>query len=168
MKSKIYSLKGFFLIVGCSTPRYAYHFDHYDYRSAKKTEKIANASEMQPADFDLDPTTLVASRSDAPVLAATSGEAKAATVAFRNLNRSERKMARREIKREIRNYVRSYKAGVTSTQQSHAMDNDLRLAAIFGAIGIVGLLISGNFFYIIGGIALIIGVVFFVKWLVRQ
>lgn len=48
------------------------------------------------------------------------------------------------------------------------MDNDLKLAAIFGAVGIVALIISGDVFYIIGGIALIIGVVFFVKWLVRQ
>ena len=44
------------------------------------------------------------------------------------------------------------------------------LAAVFGAVGIVGLIIGTgtNVFSFIGGIALIIGVVFFVKWLVRQ
>jgi hypothetical protein len=50
------------------------------------------------------------------------------------------------------------------------MDNDLKLAAIFGAVGIVGLMLGGatDVFWIIGGIALLVGVVFLVKWLVRQ
>ncbi len=47
-------------------------------------------------------------------------------------------------------------------------DEDLKLATIFGAVGITGLIIGGNVFNIIGAIALVIGVVFFVKWIIRQ
>jgi hypothetical protein len=48
------------------------------------------------------------------------------------------------------------------------MDPDLKLAAIFGSIGVVALIIGGDVFAIIGGIAMIVGLVFFVRWLVRQ
>jgi hypothetical protein len=47
------------------------------------------------------------------------------------------------------------------------MDHDLKLAAIFGAVGIVGLLITGVFYYI-GAIMLLIGAFFLVKWIIRQ
>ncbi len=53
-------------------------------------------------------------------------------------------------------------------KRQKALDKDLKLAAIFGAVGIVALLIGGDVFWVIGGIALLIGVVFFVMWLARQ
>jgi uncharacterized MAPEG superfamily protein len=62
------------------------------------------------------------------------------------------------------------KLAPTSTHATNAMENDLKLAIIFGAVGIVGLMLGGasNAFFYIGGIALLIGVVFFVKWVIRQ
>ena len=84
------------------------------------------------------------------------------------MNKAERKQLRAEIKSVLKTQKMNKKMGIEATQASKRMDNDLKLAAIFGAVGIVALIISGQVFYIIGGIALIIGVVFFVKWLVRQ
>jgi len=77
----------------------------------------------------------------------------------------ERKVLRQELKKEIKNFVQPNKKQVkANAAHSSGMDHDLKLAAIFGAVGFVLLFFSG----ILGAIALIIGVVFFVKWLVRQ
>ena len=84
------------------------------------------------------------------------------------MTKEERKELRAELKSVIKTQKMNKKMGVESVSATKAMDNDLKLAAVFGAVGIVALIISGQVFYIIGGIALIIGVVFFVKWLVRQ
>ena len=81
------------------------------------------------------------------------------------MNKSERKALRVEIKKQIKSSVKIQK--VTKVQSGN-IDHDLKLAAIFGAVGVVGLIIYTSPFNIIGAIALIIGVVFFVKWLVRQ
>jgi hypothetical protein len=78
-------------------------------------------------------------------------------------------MLRHQLKRDIKAYLAA-KRNFDSVKgaQASGMDHDLKLAVIFGAIGIVGLAIGGDVFYIIGGIALLIGVVFFVKWVIRQ
>ena len=88
---------------------------------------------------------------------------------YRQLTRVEKKAVRQQIKSQIKSYIQANKKA-DATQAAHAggMDNDLKLAIIFGAVGIVGMLIGTSVFQIIGGIALIIGVVFFVKWIIRQ
>jgi hypothetical protein len=70
----------------------------------------------------------------------------------------------------VKTYIKAKKSGdeVKAAEAAAAMDHDLKLAAIFGAVGIVALIIGGDVFWVIGGIALIIGVVFFVLWLSRQ
>jgi predicted deacylase len=86
------------------------------------------------------------------------------------MSRAERKEFRKEAKALIKAYIQAKKSGdeVKATEAVMAMDQDLKMAAIFGAVGIVALIIGGDVFWIIGGIALIIGVVFFVLWLSRQ
>ena len=54
------------------------------------------------------------------------------------------------------------------TQAIGSLDYDLKMGAIFVVVGLAGLAIGGNAFQIIGGISLIIGVVFLIKWLIRQ
>ena len=49
-----------------------------------------------------------------------------------------------------------------------SMDKDLKRAILFGAVGLVALIIGGNAFQVIGGLSLLIGLVFLIKWLVRQ
>ena len=50
------------------------------------------------------------------------------------------------------------------------MDNDLKLAIIFGAVGLTLTLFGGinEAFWILGVISIVVGVVFLIKWLVRQ
>lgn len=47
-------------------------------------------------------------------------------------------------------------------------DRDLRRAAIFGAGGLVALVIGGNLFWVVGSLSLLIGLIFAIKWLLRK
>lgn len=91
---------------------------------------------------------------------------------YLNLSKGERKEVQQILKKEIKGLLKNQKKEMSpAPTKSSSIDHDLKLAAIFGAVGIVGLLLGGSagqFFTVIGAIALIIGVVFFVKWLMEQ
>ncbi|MEQ8423102.1 MAG: hypothetical protein RIA63_00230 [Cyclobacteriaceae bacterium] len=168
MKSKLYYLLALILISSCSSPKLAYHFDYYDYNSGKK----ANNNEVAKTESVLEPIqqeSLLASTENTFLLTepteATKSESKVeARKTYAQMSKSERK----EFRSDVKKFLKEKKESIKAAKKTNAMDNDLKLAAIFGAVGLVALIISGDVFYIIGGIALIIGVVFFVKWLVRQ
>src|SRR5690606_39816577 len=94
----------------------------------------------------------------APQEVAASEESPARS--YKEMSRAERKEFRKEAKALIKTYIKAKKEGdeVKAAQAAQAMDHDLKMAAIFGAVGIVALIIGGDVFWIIGGIALIIGV----------
>lgn len=168
MKSKLFYLIAIVLISACSSPKYTYNFDYYNYNSGKKASQPEVAQSEAPATH---PELLVASKentmiADAEVVA--SEEAKAAIEAVKKTYLQMSKVERKEFRKDVKELIKEKKESIKAVKKTNAMDNDLKLAAIFGAVGIVALIISGDVFYIIGGIALIIGVVFFVKWLVRQ
>lgn len=164
---KIYYLILTTLVMGaCSTPKYTASFNSYESHAAKNVAKH-EASPLAPAIYD---ESLLASTSSAPAEVVNTAPLAAVKKTYVQMSNSERKALRSHVRKEIRTYVKEKKNLRVESDQSvkRGMDNDLKLAAIFGAVGIVALIISGQVFYIIGGIALIIGVVFFVKWLVRQ
>jgi preprotein translocase subunit SecF len=113
---------------------------------------------------------LTASVSATPVVLPAVGTQKDVKKAYNQLTKEEKKKVRQLLKKEIKAILKNSKknANTVTTQISGDMDHDLKLAAIFGAVGLVGLLIGGNFFGVIGAVAMIIGLVFFVKWLMRQ
>lgn len=171
------------VLASCSAPKYAYHFDHYDYNSGKNKSAVAAAqtpaespvSAEEASPLVLQEETLVASADEKAVVVAkpsTSVEAQkeAAMKKYAAMSKAERKAFRKEAKTQIKAYVKAVKSGDKEqvAKAAKGMDHDLKLAAIFGAVGIVSLLIGGDVFWVIGGIALIIGVVFFVMWLTRQ
>lgn len=47
-------------------------------------------------------------------------------------------------------------------------DPDLRRAIIFAASGLVAIIIGGNVFWVVGGLSLMIGLIFAIKWLQRK
>ncbi|MCW5910141.1 MAG: hypothetical protein KIT62_03655 [Cyclobacteriaceae bacterium] len=168
MKKLIYSLVALGA-VACSSPKYTASFNHVNstvpYYAAKPVEVPAPVNpEQLIASTSVAPVILLAS--EAPVVEQNAKEAVRKTYA--QMTKEERKELRAEIKSFIKAQKVNKKMGVESASATKALDKDLKLAAIFGAVGVVALIISGNVFYIIGGIALIIGVIFFVKWLVRQ
>jgi hypothetical protein len=174
MKNVFYLIAGAFIFTACSAPKYAYHFDHYDYNSGRKQDKIETASTTQEnSPLLIDETSLVAdAASSAPLvsLEAKTGNtaAKSATKTVAEMSKNEKK----ELKQTLKTYVKSIKKGDIGkgTEATKAWDHDLKMAAIFGAVGVVLTALGGfnTVFWILGTIALVIGVVFLIKWLARQ
>lgn len=168
------------VLASCSSPKYTYNFDHYDYNSGKKQSvAAAEITSDAPAVVKESPvstsadamTASIAEKSNVDVAVADMKvKQEAAMKAYKAMSKEEKKAFRKEAKTQIKQYVKAAKAGdkTQMAEASKAMDQDLKLAAIFGAVGLVALLIGGDVFWVIGGIALLIGVVFFVMWLARQ
>jgi hypothetical protein len=169
MKRKLLYLLSVAFLASCSAPKYSYNFDHYNYNSGKKKSVATEAhiaAEQSP--LAIQPNELVASTSSAPILmeekvSTPAAEVKTATKSYEQLTKVEQK----ELKKNLKKFVKENKESIKA---SKAMDHDLKLAAIFGAVGLVlsafwGL---GPVFGVIGLICFIIGVIFFIKWLARQ
>ncbi|MBX2914383.1 MAG: hypothetical protein KF856_03815 [Cyclobacteriaceae bacterium] len=166
MKKLIYSLVALGAFA-CSGPKYTASFNNVN----STVPYYAAQSPETPT--PVNPNLLEASLSETPVIitetTVTEPAAKTqVTKTYLQMNKNERKQVRSEIKSILKDQKANKKMGVEASAATKGIDHDLKLAAIFGAVGLVALIISGQVFYIIGGIALIIGVVFFVKWLVRQ
>lgn len=151
MKIRLLCLACVALLVACSSPKVAYKFDYHDYHAGRK---LPVAAEQMEASIEIEPL-------EAPVIVAK-------TLPFEELSKKEQRTVVKQFKKEIKKIVKSNKPYIV--EETKAMDHDLKLAAIFGSVGFVGLLLSNLTlaFAIVGGVALIIGVVFFVKWLIRQ
>ncbi len=156
------------LMASCSSPKYAANFNYYKSNSGfaggygeLKTKETVIAP--------IEPAKLMASTDEKAIILEEAPATSEASKTYLQMNKTERKALRQYLKKEMKTIVKVKKTeSVESVSGTKALENDLKLAAVFGAVGIVGLLIGGNVFYIIGAIALLIGVVFFVKWLVRQ
>ncbi len=163
MKNRTLFLLAIVMLQSCATPKYSYFFAHHTYETGKKQSSKTQASEP----LAIDPQSLLASTSESVIsLAPTPPAAGPSATNTLRTNKLERKEIRAQWKKEIKPMIVAAKKN--SPNPKAGMDEDLKLAAIFGAVGLVGLIIGGSVFNIIGGIALLIGVVFFVRWLIRQ
>lgn len=174
------------LVSACSTPKYTYHFDHYDYNVGKKKTP---ADEPAPLISDMEPDPAFIASADVGMpeapqsLQPVKEQASTTTTSDQNaklqearekylaMDRGERKAFRKEVKKELKRIVRDKKVGnEDGVAAVGAMDNDLKLAIIFGAVGLTLSLFSGisAAFWVLGVIAIVVGVVFLIKWLVRQ
>ena len=186
MRQYLFYLIAVWMFAACSAPKYTYYFDHYDYNAGKKKKEnslaLQQAMQEEAVNVEIEPLKLedemlTASATEGPVVI---HEAKSVNVdaekineaakSYKEMSKTERKEFRREAKKLVKTYIKAKKEGddVKAAAAAKAMDHDLKLAAIFGAVGLVALLIGGDVFWVLGGIALIIGVVFFVMWLSRQ
>ncbi|HEY0770159.1 MAG TPA: hypothetical protein VGD31_07470, partial [Sphingobacteriaceae bacterium] len=133
---------------------------------------------IAPADLSADASPAPAvNRNDAPEtvtpVAVSPAEAKETFAKkYSEMSKSERREFRREVKEQIKSYSQSVREGdgVKAANEMNAMDNDLKLAIIFGAVGLTLTLFGGinEAFWILGVISIVVGVVFLIKWLVRQ
>jgi uncharacterized membrane protein len=144
------------VLASCSSPKYAAHFPSSNVDPNYHTAKVVQVETVPEATTE---NALPAEE-----------VRKQVKDAYAKLSKEQKKEVRQLLKKEIKAIAKSSKkdASATATMARGGMDHDLKLAAIFGAVGLVGLLIGGNVFTVIGAIAMIIGVVFFVKWLMRQ
>jgi uncharacterized membrane protein len=180
MKNILLLLAGVLTLASCSSPKYAYHFDHYDYNSGKKqavakNEKPVSAIEQQSSPIVLQNQALTADATSTTPVMNTAKEnnpvvnKKAITEKIASMSKAERK----DLKSNLKKYIKAVKknpdqgADVNATKE---WDHDLKMAAIFGAIGVVLTALGGvnTIFWVIGVVALVIGLVFLIKWLARQ
>jgi Flp pilus assembly protein TadB len=205
MKHILLLVAAILIVTACSSPRYTYNFDYYDYNSGRKHHASATQpkDEKQEHPLMLEERTLVASAApivlteeDIPIektaakpakiskpSKAELAETKKAEIAakenaallarrYKELSKSQRKEFKQELKKQFKRYMKAKRTGdtVAANNATSTMDQDLKMAIIFGAVGLTLTLFGGinEAFWILGVIAIVVGVVFLVKWLVRQ
>ncbi|HEY9048211.1 MAG TPA: hypothetical protein VIN08_20030 [Ohtaekwangia sp.] len=200
------------MLWACSSPRYTYNFDYYDYNSGRthrtKAQQKQFTDDANP--LVLEERMLVASA--APVIltkedlsvedvktskasatsnsrvvkakntASTLAEKKISTAEkehaalaakkYRELSKTQRKEFRQEFRRQFKQYVVAKRSRdhIAAANATGGLDYDLKMAIIFGAVGLTLSLFGGinEAFWVLGVISIVVGVVFLVKWLVRQ
>lgn len=183
MKSILFVALAVIMLASCSAPRYSYHFDTYDYNSGRKTPVAANETSpltIAPANLSADASPVIEPAANpgavqervTPTEVSVTEVKEAFAKKYSEMNKSERREFRKEIKEQIKSYSESIKKGegVKASDEMTAMDNDLKLAIIFSAVGLTLTLFGGinEAFWILGVISIVVGVVFLIKWLVRQ
>ncbi len=172
------------LVTACSSPKYTYYFDHYDYNSGKPRVATSPPSDEEPVFGPIEIDMLVASTNDnvAPairenaVLPESNLNADDSAEEFRErynaMSKSGKRAFRKSVKEEMKTMLKKggENSAAVSPDASAQMDNDLKLAIIFGAVGLTLSLFSGinAAFWVLGVIAIVVGVVFLIRWLVRQ
>ncbi len=174
MKNTFLIIIAVIFLASCASPKYTYHFDTYDYNSGRKAIAETKNSDVIVAP---EPATMTASISPEPVIVADKpvveeADVKAVAKKYSEMSKAEKKEFRKEVKEQIKSYSKSLKDGdgVKASSEMQQMDNDLKLAIIFGAVGLTLTLFGGinEAFWILGVISIVVGVVFLIKWLVRQ
>ncbi len=158
------------LMASCSSPKYAANFNYYKSNSGY-AGGYGELKTKETIIAPIEPSKLIASIDEKMIILEETPAANEVRKTYIQMNKTERKALRQYLKKEMKTMGKVKKTeSVESVSGTKALENDLKLAAIFGAVGIVGLILGGvsEVFWIIGAIALLIGVVFFVKWLVRQ
>lgn len=176
-------MAGVLMLASCSTPKYAYYFDHYDYNSGKKkaespktivAQNMLASPEMSPLKINQEVVvanaeTRIMNVENVPV---TVNDKKALERKYSNLSKSEKKAFRKELKSEVKKFIKSKKSGdnIASIGKTKVMDHDLKMALIFGIVGVVLYALWGvnPVFWILGVIATVIAIVFLIKWIANQ
>lgn len=187
MNKYLLLILGVLFLAACSSPKYTYYFDHYDYNSGKKPGKASNPEVAHSA---LPAPELSALRIDEKALSASAegrvepvapnrliesipaAEKEALAKEFASLSKSEKKELKKEVKAAVKEVIKAKKDGkdLESIAEKKAMDRDLKMALIFGVVAIVlgALSGAGSVFWILSVIALVVAIVFFIQWLARQ
>lgn len=165
-----------FVLSACSTPRYTYNFSHYREGNGSASAPEKKHAVTPQVQTEAEPAVASTSREPIVVAPKESVTEKIGTkeVASKpsHLTHEQKKEFRNELRKEVKEYHAAVKSGdvakVKKTGALQAMDHNLKLAAIFGAVGIVLLIIPSVITWVLGSVALIIGIVFFIMWLSTQ
>lgn len=180
MKHLVTLVVSVLVLTSCSTPKYTYNFDYYDYNSGRKkaeAEKSVATAEVQPSVQETTPfeeeasplrvaeENMVASIEKAPAPVAKPGAKK-----YSEMSKTEKKELRKAVKTEVKKYLKNKKGDGAIGKETQALDYNLKMAIIFGAVALTLSFFGGvnSVFWIASVIALVIGVVFFIKWIAEQ
>ena len=167
------------LMTACSSSRYAANFHYYKsnpemaggYGVIKTQESILRPIEPEKlvasANKEL---TQVSEKTPVPIAIGTVAAAEQVRKAYFQMNKAQRNDFRKATKAVLKNNAATHHSNSPRSGQSwwQGWDQDLKLAAIFGAIGTTAMIIYVEPFFVIGVAALIVGLVFFIKWFSRQ
>ena len=164
------------IMAACSAPKYTYHFDRYNYNDGRKNDvSVArNIPEQSPLILDEGDLTAITSAVGLAGVETESPDAAPshARTGYKTMTKAERKAFRKEIKTQIQRYAREVKSGKTgaSVTATTELDDELKLAIIFGAVGITLTVLGGinTIFWVLGIVGLVIGLVFFIRWVQTQ
>lgn len=183
MKKILLFLASLLLLAACSSPRYTYYFDHYDYNSGKKKVDARNAvlaqnalsmPEMSPLKLNGQAVTASAERRIQKVenIAVSPSEKSILQRKYSSLSKTEKKEFRKELKSEVKKIIKAKKSGesISSISAIKVMDHDLKMALIFGIVGIILSAFGGvnSLFWILGTISVVIALVFLIIWISNQ
>jgi hypothetical protein len=173
------------LLCACSSPRYSYYFDSYDYSEGRKPQIVQlkeknNFAEHRESDLMADASKRIVLEDRSVITPLPSGVNDAETFTgkdehqnIESLSKFSRK-ERREFIRDLKDAIRESKKNSHQTDvapdEIKVMDKDLKMAIIFGAVGLTLSLFTGvnAAFGVLGVVAIVVGVVFLVRWLIRQ
>jgi hypothetical protein len=184
MKNILMLVGSVLLLASCSAPKYSYYFDHYDYNSGKKKVNpeavllTANENGTQEiptreSPLQVEKEALMADAVNTVVVpekpAPAAAEKKLIEKKYSDLSKAEKKEFRKVLKAEIKKAVKNKKAG-DSVNDTKALDYNLKMAIIFGAVALTLSFFGGvnSVFWVASVVALVIGVVFFIKWIAEQ
>lgn len=191
MKKYLLLVAGVVFLASCSSPKYAYYFDHYDYNSGKKKVETSDAQlvqtnfatpvpEMSPLQINQDNLTANAEsriRNVEKIPMVVKEEVLMDQKAlleqkYTSLTKAEKRAFRKELKSEVKSIIKAKKNGedIKSIMEKKAMDQDLKMALIFGVVGILLSAFGGvnSIFWILGTVAVVIGLVFLIIWIGKQ
>ena len=168
------------LLASCAAPKYSYNFDYYDYNSGRKkaeAEKLLAQAEAPQTVVVEEASPLLITEENVVASAAEKAPGPVAKPAaspiakkYSDMSKSEKKELRKAVKTEIKNYLKNNKGDGQVSKETKALDYNLKMAIIFGAVALTLSFFGGvnSVFWIASVIALVIGVVFFIKWIAEQ
>lgn len=183
MKKILLFLGGLLLLAACSSPRYTYYFDHYDYNSGKKkvearkavlAQHVLSTPEMSPLKLNGQAVTASAESriQNVEKIALGATEKSILQRKYSSLSKTEKKEFRKELKSEVKKIIKAKKSGesISSISAIKVMDHDLKMALIFGIVGIILSAFGGvnALFWILGTISVVIALVFLIIWISNQ
>lgn len=153
-------------LASCSVPKYTYRFPVSPSISGKSSLPTKqNQTQVRPEEKFEQPV-LVASAD--PVNALVLSEERTAS---KNPLISKDAPTVRQVVKKLKSTAKQANEELRSAvAPASSLDEDLKLAILFGVVGIVALvlLVLSKLFGILGGIALIIATIYFVRWFLEQ
>lgn len=165
MKNRVLVCSVMLLVQACSTPRYAYYFDHRHEGRDNRHDLTSDQKPLAP-----DPGLLTAStgQPETNLIGNPSASQARAQQIYQVPSMPINVHTLPEGKSTFLNIKAAKSADNATPPVKEGSSKDLRMAEIFGAAGLVGLVIGGSTLNVLGGISILIGLVFFVRWLIRR
>jgi len=162
------------ILASCSAPKYAYHFDYYDYNAGKR--KQAESTVVKPEvkfqeNIVLHEETLIASANNEVIVLAeevkkeeiVGEEASGVQKHYTEMTKAEKKEVRKEYKRDLKEYKEAKKSGdeVRAEQAKERLTGYTRIGVILIIAGLILAILSlGSLINSIGGLMVLAGLIF--------